>query len=126
MKLLTLSLLAYGGAMALALSPLGHAAAQPDTPAAAVSATHGDWTLRERERWLGDRIDKSRDDGALDRVEYDRARHGLDDLRREEDRMRDHQHGELTDNQTADLEARLDDMAAQIHWAHQEAFAKPW
>jgi hypothetical protein len=40
--------------------------------------------------------------------------------------MKDHQHGELTDNQTAELEARLDDMASEIHWAHQEAFAKPW
>ena len=125
MKLLTLSLLAYGGAMALSLSPLSHAGAQPDT-AVAASPTHGDWTLRERERWLGDRISKSRDDGALDRVEYDRARHSLDDLRRAEDEMRDHQHGQLTDNQTQDLEARLDDMAAQIHWAHQEAFARPW
>jgi len=38
----------------------------------------------------------------------------------------DHQHGQLTDNQTADLESRLDAMADQIHWAHQEAFAKPW
>ena len=125
MRLLTISLLAYGGAMALSLSPLSHVDAQPDT-AAAASSSHGDWTLREREKWLGNRIDKSRDDGALDRVEYDRARHSLDDLRQEEDRMRDHQHGQLTDNQTTDLEARLDDMAAQIHWAHQEAFAKPW
>jgi hypothetical protein len=125
MKLLTLSLIAYGGAVALTLSPLTHLEARTDT-AVAESPTHGDWTLRERERWLSDRIDRSRDDGALDRVEYDRARHALDDLRREEDRMKDHQHGELTDNQTAELEARLDDMASEIHWAHQEAFAKPW
>lgn len=125
MKLLTLSLIAYGGAVALTLSPLTHLNAQPDTEASA-SPAHGNWTLRERERWLSDRIDKSRDDGALDRVEYDRARHSLDDLRREEDRMKDHQHGELTDNQIADLEARLDAMASEIHWAHQEAFVKPW
>ena len=76
MKILTASLLAYGAAIALSLSPLGHADAQPDT-AAAASPTHGDWTLREREKWVSDRIDKSRDDGALDRGEYDRARHGL-------------------------------------------------
>ena len=125
MKILTASLLAYGAAIALSLSPLGHADAQPDT-AAAASPTHGDWTLREREKWVSDRIDKSRDDGALDRGEYDRARHSLDDLRHEEDRMRDHQHGQLTDNETADLQSRLDAMADQIHWAHQEAFVKPW
>jgi hypothetical protein len=124
MKLLTLSLIAYGGAVALTLSPLTHVAAQPDI--AAVAPSHGDWTLHERERWLSDRIGKSRDDGALDRVEYDQARHTLDDLRQEEDRMKDHQHGELTDNQTAELEARLDAMASEIHWAHQQAFEKPW
>jgi hypothetical protein len=125
MRFLTLSLLAYGGAMALSLSPLKAVNAQPDT-AAMVSPTHGDWTLRERERWLSDRIDKSRDDGALDRMEYDRARQSLNDLRHDEDRMRDHQHGQLTDNETADLESRLDAMASEIHWAHQEAFQKPW
>ena len=54
------------------------------------------------------------------------ATRAFDELRRTEDEMRDHQHGQLTDNQTADLEARLDDMAAQIHWAHEEAFVKPW
>jgi len=67
MKLLTLSLLAYGGAMALSLSPLGHTDAQPDA-AAAVSSGHGDWTLRERETWLSDRIGKSRDDGRIHRA----------------------------------------------------------
>ena len=125
MRLLTISLLAYSGAMALSLSPLSHADAQPDT-AAVVASSHGDWTLRERGKWVNDRIDKSRDDGALDRGEYDRARHSLDDLRHEEDRMRGHQHGQLTDNETADLESRLDAMADRIHWAHQEAFVKPW
>jgi hypothetical protein len=124
MKLLTLSLIAYAGAVALTLSPLGHLQAQPDT--AAVSATHGDWTLHEREKWISDRIDRSRDDGALDRVEYDRARHSLDDLLRQEGEMKDHQQGDLTDNQTAELESRLDAMASEIHWAHQEAFEKPW
>jgi hypothetical protein len=125
MNLLTLSLLAYSGAVALTLSPLTHLDAQPAT-AVVDSPTHGDWTLRERERWLSDRIDKSRDDGALDHHEYDRARHSLDDLRHAEDEMRDHQDGQLTDNQTAELESRLDGMASEIHWAHQEAFDKPW
>jgi hypothetical protein len=124
MKILTASLLAYGAAITLTLSPLGHADAQPD--AAAASPTHGDWTLRERETWASDRIDRSRDDGALDRGEYDRARRSLGDLRHEEDRMRDHQHGQLTDNETAGIESRLDGMADQIHRAHQEAFVKPW
>jgi hypothetical protein len=126
MRILTISLAAYGAAMALSLSPWGGAAnAQTDmTPTPAVS--HGDWTLREREDWLNDRLDKSRVDGSLDRIEFDRAKHDLNDLRHEEDRMRDDKHGQLTDNETANLEARLDDMAAKIHWANMAAYTRPW
>jgi hypothetical protein len=131
MKLLTLSLTAYGAAIALSLSPTSHARAQdaipPDTaPMAGASATHGDWTLRQREDWLSDRLDKSRADGSLDHSEYDRARQELNDLRHEESHMRDGAHGQLTDNETADLEARLDAMAAKIHWANMATYTRPW
>ena len=125
MKILTLSLLAFGTAMALSLSPAGHADAQTEQ-APAVSATHGDWTLRQREDGLHDRLEKSRDNGSLDRVEFDRAHDSLEGLRHEEDRMRDAQHGQLTDNETTDLEGRLDAMAAKIHWANADAFRRPW
>ena len=127
MKLLTLSLTAYGAAVLLSLSPWSAAQAQTDgAPAAATASPHGDWTLREREQWLNDRIGKSRDNGSLDRVEYDHARHNLDELRQAEDRMRDSQHGQLTDNQTADLDSQLDSLAAKIHWANASAFQRPW
>jgi hypothetical protein len=124
MKTLTLSLLAYGASIGLCLSPLSHAQAQ-DTPTAVV-VSHGDWTLRQREDWLHDRLEKSRADGSLDRSEYERARDELSDLRHEEDRMRDEGQGQLTDNQTAALEGRLDAMAARIHWANMNAYTRPW
>ena len=127
MNLLTVSIAGYVAAMTLSLSPWSHANAQTDPEAApAVSASHGDWTLRQREDWLSDRLEKSRDDGSLDHHEYEPASMALSDLRHEETRMRDQAQGQLTDNQTADLEARLDDMAAKIHWAHVNSFTRPW
>ncbi len=126
MRVLTFSLIAYAASIALSLSPMSPARAQDSQAMAATSVSHGDWTLREREDWLHDRLEKSRSDGSLDRTQYDRAKDELSDLRHEEDRMRDGGHGQLTDNQTADLEARLDDMAATIHWAHESAYTRPW
>ena len=127
MNLLTVTITGYVAAITLSLSPWSQATAQSDPDGApAVSSSHGDWTLRQREDWLSDRIQKSRDDGSLDHREFERAKLALSDLRREEDQMRDHADGQLTDNQTADLEARLDDMAAKIHWAHVDSFTRPW
>ena len=40
--------------------------------------------------------------------------------------MRDHHDGQLTDNQTADLESRLNDVASKIHWLHENSFQRPW
>jgi hypothetical protein len=125
MKIVTTSLAAFGAATLLGLASYGAADAQPMmTPTPAVA--HGDWTLRQRENWLNDRLDKSRDDGAIDRASYDQAKLDMGDLRQQEDAMRDAAHGQLTDNQNADLEARLDTMAAKIHWANMATYARPW
>ncbi len=127
MKLITASLAAYGGAILLSLSPWGSANAQSDpamSPTPVVA--HGDWTLRQREEWLSDRLEKSRNDGSIDRGEADRAKRDLSDLRHEEDRLRDGAHGQLTDNQIADFEMRLDAMAAKIKWANAAAYSQPW
>jgi hypothetical protein len=127
MKLLTTSLAAYSGAILLSLSPWSAASAQSDPAvAAAPMAAPGNWTLRQREDWLNDKLEKSRGDGSLDRAQFDRAHRDLTDLRREEGNLRDAAHGELTDNQTAELEARLDTMAAKIKWANAAAYAQPW
>lgn len=132
----TSMILAAASAAALfAFLPLASVArAQDYTPPGAAppvegapAATHaGDWTLKERERWLDDRINKARDEHDLDGGEADRAHHELDRLRDDENHMRDRHDGQLTDNETTTLEARLDDMAAKIHWVHENAFQKPW
>jgi hypothetical protein len=123
MKTLILSLLA-GGAAALASTAPVTAIAQDEPPAAA--ADHGNWTLAEREKWLDSRLDKARDDGSIDHHEFERVKHELHDIHENEDRMRDHHDGQLTDNETADLESRLDAVAAQIHWLHEHSFTRPW
>ncbi len=126
MNTLTVTLAAYAATVAFSLSPWGEARAQMDTAPVEAGATHGDWTLRQREDWLNDRLDKSRANGTLDREQFDMAKHEMADLRREETMLRDHAHGQLTDNQTADLEERLDTMAAKIHWANEAAYTRPW
>jgi len=125
MKLSTLSLLAAGAAGLFAIAPLTTAVAQ-GMDASATVGDHGNWTLKERESWLHNRLDKSKDSGAISHEEFDRVSHELADIRHDEDAMRDHGGGELTDNQTSDLEARLDIVADKIHWAHDESLSKPW
>ena len=128
MKTLMLSLAAVGGAAALSLSPLGVANAQIEAapPPAPAAAEHGDWTLRQREDWLSERLKRSLDNGALDKAEFNRARLEMDHLRQEESRMRHDGKGELTDNQTDDLKARLDTMSDKIHWANTSDYKRPW
>jgi hypothetical protein len=106
----------------LALTP----AAVRAQPAGYNAEAHGDWTLKQRENWLYDRLHKARDDGSLDRHEYDRVHDRLDEIKRDEDRVRDHQDGQLTAEQTSTFEARLDTVADHIQWLHQNAFERPW
>lgn len=109
----------------LSLAPLsiGHAQA---VDASATVASHGDWTLKQREDWLYGRLDKARDEGALGHDEYDHVRGRLHAIRDDEDRLRDQHDGQLTDNETAELETRLDNVADQIHWLHEQNFQRPW
>ena len=125
MKPYNLSLLgaAASALIALAASPAVHAQA---VDAAAVVGDHGNWTLKQREAWLDNRLDKARDDSSIDRREFERVHHELSGIREDEDRLRDHHDGQLTDNETTDLEARLDGVANQIHWLHENSFQRPW
>jgi len=134
MKALCISLFAFGAAAALGVSPWGAAKAQADpalapppaVTAAPPAAAQGDWTLRQREDWLSDQLKSSLANGAVDKAEFNRARLEMDHLRQEESRMRHDGKGDLTDNQTSDLEARLDTMADKIHWANTYAYKRPW
>jgi hypothetical protein len=125
----TFLLLAAGAAAALvAAAPAAFAQRETTTttvyPAAVSEA--GNWTLKRREDWLNEHINKAHDVKDIDDREADRAHHALDRIRDDENRMRGHHDGQLTDNETTDLEARLDQMAETIHAAQVDAFKRPW
>jgi hypothetical protein len=121
----TLMLAGLGAAFLLGLSPAGAVLAQTDavTPAA---VAHGDWTLRQREDWLTSQLEKARADGSLTKASFNRARLEMRNLANEESRMRHDAHGQLTDHQTAELDARLDTVATKIDWANMSAHTRPW
>ena len=98
-------------AFAQDLTPAGQTPPVAGVTASATVAGNGNWTLSEREHWVDDHINKAHDEKDIDGREADRAHHELDRIR---------------DNETTVLEARLDDMAAKIHWAHEQAYQKPW
>lgn len=107
------------------------AAAAPPVQAQGVDANavvsdQGDWTLRQREDWLGTRLDQSVADGSLDQHEYDRVHDELSQIRSDEGQLRDQHDGDLTPNETNTLEARLDSVADQIHWLRDDSFKLPW
>lgn len=127
--LLRISLAAAASVGLAAVLPLGAAVAQDASEAMAtpvVAPEHGDWTLKEREDWLRSKLDQAHGHHDLDDHEFDRVKHELNGIHDDEGVMRDHHDGQLTDNQTADLEARLDDVAAKIHWLHENSFERPW
>jgi hypothetical protein len=130
MKLIALPFAAGAAALIVAAMPVttAHAQSYVGAPvdANAVVPDHGNWTLKDREHWLFSRLDRARDDGSIDGHEYGRVRHEMDNIRADEDRMRDSHDGQLTDNQSASLEARLDSVADQIHWLHESSFQRPW
>ena len=129
MKTLSIALAGAASLLIGAAPALVHAqpADEGGVNADAVVSPHGNWTLKERENWLSDRLDKARDDGSIGPAEYDRVHAEIDHIKSDEDALRDHHDGDqLTDNETASLESRLDTVANQIHWLHDDAFRKPW
>jgi hypothetical protein len=115
-------LAAAPAAVLLALAPCA-VMAQP-LPYSSSASSH--WTLKDREHWLYDRLHKAKDDGSINGHEYDRVHDQLDRVKDDEGRMRDHQSGQLTDDQTQQIEARLDDVADHIQLLHENAFQRPW
>lgn len=78
-------------------------------------ATLSAWTLQQRENCLNDRLHASRDDGG----EFGRLDHEMERIRDAENRLRGAHDGQLTDNETIALEGRLDAVADQILWMHE-------
>jgi len=91
-----------------------------------VATDHASWTLKQREEWLSSRLDKARDDNSLDRHEYDRVKHELHAIHENEERLRDHHDGQLTDTETADLEGRWTRWPRRSTGCTKNSFVRPW
>ncbi len=128
MKPLILPLAAGAAALALlasALPTVAHAqiATGEAADANAVVGDMGRWRLFDRERWLSTRLDMARSDGTLGDAAFHRLREQLGEIRSEQDRMRNDQGGQLTENETISLAARLDGVAAELR---DSGFQRPW
>ena len=123
--------LTLAAGLAAGLTLISAAKAQPAQdrvtvyPATAGTAG-GDWTLKRREDWLNDKINQAHDEHAIDNRQNDRAHDALNHLRDDENRMRGRHDGQLTDNETANLEARLDSLSDEVLTARNDAWRRPW
>jgi hypothetical protein len=113
MKLYGLAGVSAVSALILATVP---ANAQPMTS----SSSWANRTLAQRENALVSRADHDWDDGFMDRTQFLRVTNAIANVRRDEDRLRDEQAGELTGGQMASLQDRLDGVAGQINWMDDE------
>jgi hypothetical protein len=130
MKPLNMTLMGVAATLVLSAAPISIVHAQSalseGVDTTAVVGASGNWTLKEREHWLYNRLDMARDDGAIDREQYDGLHATLDGLRDRENAMRDAHEGQLTDNETASLELKLDGVADEIQSLHDGRFQRPW
>ena len=113
-----------------AFAVAGVAQAQPYDPSFGGHHAEGHdaegWNIGRRIRWMQDRIVRGRDSGALDRHEFDRVQDELNGVRDEADRVRQEEGGRIDDRHRLDLEARLDHINDQIHWARDLGDRRPW
>lgn len=85
--------------------------------------TRSTWTgapqdFRARTAWLDQRIRNSLDDGSLSHAEGKRALRNLNNIRREEMRLR-HYNGRLDQRDEMRIQAKLDSLGAGIRWSRQ-------
>lgn len=125
--------LTLAAGLAAGLTMMSAAHAQPGVPQdrvtvypATAGADRGDWTLKRREDWLNDKINQAHDEHAIDNHQNDRAHDALNHLRDDENRMRGRHDGQLTDNETVALEARLDSLSDEVLTARNDAWRRPW
>jgi hypothetical protein len=121
---------AVGAGLSLAIS--GAATAQPsalpppdtnsasptgqNAPPEADNLINGDFSLKQREDRLAALLSSSLADGSLSKAEYSRANAELATIRAAENRMRQRNHGELTDTDTFRLEGHIKALIGSIRW----------
>jgi len=76
--------------------------------------------IDQRLQWVQNRINEARNEHRLDRREFYRVQAALNDVRRDEWRMKRFHHGHLDGEARARLAARLDSINDQIRWSHDD------
>ena len=76
-------------------------------------------SIREREDWLEQRIQRGIERGTLDRREARRAQDGLRDVRLTEQDLRRRDGGRLSRRDQDYIEMRLDNLGQQIRWLNE-------
>ncbi len=112
-------------ALAAVTAVAGPVLAQPYGPPPGMERPGG-WDLERRIHWTQDRIVRGRDDGSLDRREFDRVQGELDRIRHERDEAFRRDGGRLEPRVRDDLLARLDHVNDQIHWMRDAGEHRPW
>jgi len=84
------------------------------------------WDINQRIHWIQDRINHGAADGSLDPNEFQRVQGELNGIKREDKADRYANGGHLDGPTRANLEARLDQLNAQIHWLRAHDEPRPW
>jgi len=107
---------------AFALSSCADAPVGPPPPAYRPAV----WDIQHRIGWIQQRINRGAASGALPPGEFNRVQGILNNIRREFRSDLAVNGGRLDGPTRADLEARLDNLNAQIRWIHEMNEARPW
>jgi hypothetical protein len=127
MKRLTTIMTGVAAAAVLSAVPvMSHAQSAYDRGVDASAVIGGDWTIGQREDWLASHMRQALTHDAIDADQYSSLRDDLDVVRDQEARMRAVQDGQLTDNQTARLEQRLDSIGDRMRALSDEGLSYPW
>jgi hypothetical protein len=85
----------------------------------------GEWPLERRIDWLARRIDRAADAGWLSGNEIARGQSELNAIRREEDRLRDRDGGQLSPEDRTYLAQRINELNRTLRWSGDNP-PPPW
>ena len=92
----------------------------------AIAHAQSEWSIGQRESWLDSRIDRARDDGAIDGRQARQLHDAVRNIRTDEDRMRDDSYGDLSGYDRDNLSSRIDGVANRLDNLSDHEFAAPW
>ena len=95
-----------------------HREFRPDAP--------GGWDINRRLDWMEQRLNRGRDDGSLDRREFERAWRDLQSIRSQERDMLRRGYGHLDGRDRDVLLERLDRLNDSVRWMRRNDERRPW